>query len=667
MIDSKRSSWFLRTVHGLFLGAVAGALALGADYFLAYLFSGSPLPWAHPEHLLYLAAGAVLGLLLGAAGIEAVLPWAWLGLYLLPAGERIANLSAVRLGRTADGQDVPIHFLIGGGLGAAVVFAVAGGFFAWRAGTPSRRGVWLTAITVAAGLALNRNAVGHPLSSEALLLDATVVIAALLAAELWRRRGAKPLLAALVVAFTSLVAWTELQARKVPETSTVASDTTKDGSTPPHLIFLVVDTLRADVLQSVVDSTEEGRAFAQHLEDAAWFDRTQAAAPWTAPSMASIMTGLYPAEHGFGVLTAERDPNRTLRPLAARVPTLASRLAQRGYLTEAVLANPILFAGSGIDRGFQRYEILDAASKKLPLLSALAQLEVLDVDAYQDAEEVNTRLRRHLPRLRRAERPVFLWLQYLDPHEPIVRHPDLPPDPAAEGLDEDQRLYRDEVRYTLLHLDSAIRDLKEAGLWDEAVVVFVSDHGEMMVADGHKTPVLARDGKALRKGHGKALYNGVTRVPLIVRPPGGLPTIRRVRDLVSHIDLHDTVVDLLGVDIPLIGRDRMSLAPFLRGETPEHPRRWALLGGIQAGIPQRGLVTEEHKFIVYQRHKKPELYHVGLDPAEAHDLTRSPDMDWSRFPSKLETLWGELLIREGKEDAALDAETRSRLEALGYL
>lgn len=671
MIDSASSRPLpVRALNGLLAGAAAGLVALAVDYLLAYLFIGSPLPWAHPEHGLYPAVGAAFGLVAGLIRLRGPFFWAWLGIYLLPTAERLADAAAVRTGSTTLGQAVSPVFWIGGLLVGGAGFAVAVALISKRFGDqPSGRlhALALVALTVAAGLSLNRHLVDRPLSQEALILDSLVVLITLAATELWRRRGLPIVLATAAVLLLVAAGLTERRIHQLPADLPNPADATADGSTPPHLILLVVDTLRADVLQSVVETTPEGRTFYEHFKDAAWFDRTQAAAPWTAPSMASILTGLYPSEHGFGVLTAERDPNRTLRPLVGSLPTLASRLAQRGYLTEALLANPILFSGSGIDRGFQRYEILDGSSKKMPLLSVFTQLHLLKVNAYQNAEQVNRRLARHLDRLEKVERPLFLWLQYLDPHEPIMAHPDLPPDPVGAELDEEQRLYRDEVRYTLKHLDHTVTMLRQAGIWDDAVVVFVSDHGEMMHADGHRTPVLAQDGKFLRHGHGKALYNGVTRVPLMIRPPGGLEQEVRVGDLVSHIDLHDTVVDLLGVDVPPIGRDRVSLAPYLRGETPPNRRPWALLGGIQAGIPQKGLVTEHHKLIVYDRTKPPELYRLDRDPGETENLTRYPNFDWTRFPRRLDTLWGTLSEREDDVDADIDAETRGRLEALGYL
>lgn len=667
-------------IRGATAGLIAGLSALVADYAFGYVFVGHPLPPAEVGSWPYFALGGAGALLSGLMYLLA--RWAtrfdrpldlglWSGLavsaiYALPIAERLYGLAAVRLGWGAK-EEASVTLAIASALPALLGLGLLIGALSRRLPVPAA--AWLAGMAASLGLSINRNVVNHPLDTEALVADAAVLVLILVLAEVLRRRGAKTFAGLVAALLLATVAFTEFNARRAPAAERSAQR--PDGTPPPHLILIVADTLRADVFRSVVAKTPEGRAFGEHFNDAVWFDRAQAAAPWTAPSMASILTGLYPAEHGFGVLTEERDPNRTLRPLASRVPTLASRLTRRGYLSEAVLANPILFRGSGIDRGFSRYEILDSTTKKLPPISALARLLGSEIDAYQDASLVNRRLRRNLPRLLNAERPIFLWLQYLDPHEPIRRHPQLPPDPSAGGLDEEQRLYRDEVRFTLLHLDRAIRDLKEAGIWQNSVTLFVSDHGEMHTADGHRTPVRDDDGNFLRKGHGKALYNSLTQIPLIIRTPDALPAKRRIQALVSHTDLHDTVVELLGVDVPLIGRDRISLAPYFESMTSKPPerRRWTLLGGIQAGIPQRGLVTESHKLILYNRFKEPELYQLRRDPGETTNITRYPRFDWSPFELQLEAHWDNLNQREmsAGDDAALDEETRSRLESLGYL
>ncbi|MCG8458670.1 MAG: sulfatase, partial [Holophagales bacterium] len=606
-----------RTAAGTLAGAAAGASALILDQWLAFATLGDSLPPVPGMATSYIVTGAILGTIAalwpsrrsraeGEAAPERP-PWglpygvALVGLYALPVAERMADAAFVRGGKPA----AVIAALTGA---VAMLVAAHGAVRLARCQVPP---LLLVAITAAVGLAVNRNLLDHPLAASSLAADAGIVLAA--AAVTWAMGRVTPekaamLLAGLVAAGIGIVF-------VLPSRAPYPAPPPARGGEPPHLILIVLDTLRLDVFESVLRETEEGRELAAHLADAAFFDNAMAASPWTAPSMGTILTGLYPAEHGFGTRPALRDRNRSLLPLAEAVPTLGTRLAQRGWHTEAIIANPILFPGSGIDRGFVHYEVLDSTVKKLPLLMVMSRMGMLDPERYQPAPQVLRRLESRLPALTSSGRPLFLWLHFLDPHDPYHDHPELPTDASAATLPDDERRYREEVRFTARSVSRSIELLDRHGLWRDSLAILVSDHGEMFPTDGHVNPILdPATGQPQTWGHGKSLYHELVRIPLVIRPPGGLPegAPRRTAALVSHIDLHDTVVEVLGLDVPPIGRDRLSLAPFLDPPDPGmeaggepatgalgRGRSWALLGGIQAGIPQRGYVTRRHKFVIY--------------------------------------------------------------------
>jgi arylsulfatase A-like enzyme len=230
--------------------------------------------------------------------------------------------------------------------------------------------------------------------------------------------------------------------------------------------------------------------------------------------------------------------------------------------------------------------------------------------------------------------------------------------------------------------------LEERGLWDEALVVVVSDHGEMFPSDGHDVGVLNNLGKPKLYGHGHALYEELLHVPLVIRPPGGLTEDREVAALTSHVDLLATVGDLLDLDLrPAAARlgeggekERVSLAPWLAPAPPAEPaepaepagqiriREHALAGANQIGPQQRALRHGDRKLIRYYRGDRPdELYDLAADPGERQNLAEQEPEDRERLRLRLEEAWERLGEPPVTDAARYDAETRQRLKALGYI
>lgn len=631
----------------------------------------------------YVAGGAVIAL--GLAALAAAVPplrslapgWAdpapamaltgW-AFYGIPVAERL-HQAATTAANARVALGVTVAGLVAYGL-AAVVFRRLMG--STTDGAPAAA-LGLTAWTAAAGLAVNRNLVNYPLEPRALMLDALVVALAVGLAFAVRRLGASRGMG-LTAALLALVALLG-----PPSASTPSAGPDRAHEDQPDLILILVDTLRYDVFRSVVEETPEGAAFRRHLSDAAWFDQAIAAAPWTAPSMGSILTGLYPQEHGYTAMGHGLDPNRPLRPLAPGTQTLAARARARGYHTEGVVTNPLLHPISGIARGFTRYELLAGATTKLPYLTVLSRLGWLDEEYYQPATQMLRYIGGRLHQLTDVG-SLFLWLHFMDPHEPLFAHPKLPAEASPPELDPIERLYRDEVRYTLQRLSELFDLLEDHGRFEDSLLILVSDHGEMFLSDNHDNGTPDRDGTPKRVGHGHALYDELMHVPLVIRPPGGLPEERRLDILTSHVDLFDTAVDMLRLYDPrerarrLANPDafppqgnRLSLAPWLQVEPADlpAPERWALLGGNQQGRPQRGLRDAANKLILYSDDRHPELYDLQEDPEELRNIARSQDL--GPWLDHLEAEWKRLETAEDTPAVAIDDAMRRRLEALGYV
>lgn len=658
--------------RALSAGLLAGLAAFLTDALLAWLTLGYPVPIRPHFVAWYLAAGALLAFAVAAgvrlcrrrAGVVELFAAAVALLYTPAVVERLEHFLSLRL------RGVAL---------ALALTAAAAGYCLWLEGM--RRvggavpGLLLAALAAAVGLALNRNLITLPTEPKALLADALVVLLAVALAAAARRVGGRRLALVLAAAAALAVA---LRAASPTPSFAAAEELPEAPAAAPNLLLVIVDTLREDVFRAVAAETEEGARFRRVLGDAFWFDNVTAAAPWTPPSVGSILTGLYPREHGFDRRQGS-DSSRPLHRLAPTVTTLAEHLRARGFLTSAIATNPFLHPEAGIAQGFLGYEILQDGTAKLPLLTALRRADLFETELYQGAEWVRRRLRRQLGALERSERPFFLWLHLMDPHQPLRRHRGLNPDPAAAGLREKERLYRDEVRHALSELARMFELLESRGLWRDTAVVLVSDHGEMMLSDRRFLRGAGRREKVRRQGHGHALYRELVRVPLVIRPPGpdrALPEDRgkdrEVGILASHVDLPHTITDLLGVDRMELPDDRVSLAPWLepgrRALRLKNRRSWALIGAVQEPPEQRAVRDERFKLVEYPGGERPlELYDLTRDPGERRNLARRRRGVAARLRELLDRRWEELLPAPEAESLQIDEETRRRLEALGYL
>src|SRR5262245_7793877 len=315
-------------------------------------------------------------------------------------------------------------------------------------------------------------------------------------------------------------------------------------SARPDIVLIVVDTLRADHLGAY----GYDRGTTPHLDVLARqgtvFDAAWSAAPWTLPSVMSIMTSRYPSSH--------RVENDGLK-LGADTPTLAETLERSGYATAAFVSHVYVSSAFGFGRGFETFEDFGLSRPDYRLEAGMEPR----------ADRVTDSALAWLDR--QGRRPVFLFVHYFDPHWPYdppetFRPPgeagyhgslDAAYDSISRFLDPRQPLPDDYRAFLLARYDGEIRFVDEqiGRLLDRlsasergprAWVVVTADHGEEFKDHGSM-------------GHGRRLYEEVVRVPLIIRRPGknGAPGGgARVSAPVSGIDLLPTLVAAAGAPAP---------------------------------------------------------------------------------------------------------------------
>ena len=409
-----------------------------------------------------------------------------------------------------------------------------------------------------------------------------------------------------------------------------APTATPTPAAPRHLVLVTIDTLRADRLGCYGNRTVETPHLDALARDGALALDASVQVPLTRPSHVTLMTGLYPAEHGI------RD--NVSPALAPDVPTLAERLKASGFQTAAFVSSIVLSRQSGLARGFDSYsDAFDVGADDARFLNTIQKRG--DVPTAEAVAWMGTH---------RAGR-MFVWLHLYDPHEPYE-----PPAPYAARYAG--RPYDGEVAWSdelVGRLDAALARL---GLTGDTLLVVTSDHGEG----------LGDHGEAV---HGFFVYESTLAVPLLMRGPR-IPAGLRLPVTVRSVDVMPTVLDLMGVMPASRAPSGRSLAGALRGgpSPPEEPTyAESLTPLLHFGWSDlRALREGRFKYIQAPR---PELYDLRQDPQELHDLARAD-------PAKAGALRAALAARLEKERvvaqsaafaAAVPPELLEQLGALGYV
>lgn len=310
----------------------------------------------------------------------------------------------------------------------------------------------------------------------------------------------------------------------------------------PRLVLVVlVDALRADALSCYGGPDGTSPAIDAFARDAVVFEHAYAAAPWTKPSVPSLFTGLPPSRHGvFEGSSRDTEGRITSDVLSPQAVTLAEVMRDAGFGTAAFVQNAQLKPFLGFDQGFDLYRegVGDGARIHAEFL------EWFDAQRAQD-----------------ASKPLFAYLHVLDVHEPYVppsdalaRFPRAPDAPdltrqaqkdLADAVDakshrvtaaetaELRRLYQACVAGYDAKFGLLVDALRARGAWDDALVVFTSDHGEEF-------------GEYGELGHGHALRDSLLRVPLLVKPHARLDAKpRRVDTSASLLDVLPTLAHVV--------------------------------------------------------------------------------------------------------------------------
>jgi arylsulfatase A-like enzyme len=444
-------------------------------------------------------------------------------------------------------------------------------------------------------------------------------------------------------------------------------------SSPRNILWVMVDCMRADVMYDRKRYASLPNLDAMARESAT-FTTTISAATVTTPSVATMLTGKYPAEHGVRSLLGYK--------LQPGVRTLPEILREHGYHTVAEMTGP-LFPVTGLDRGFDIYHRRE-------------RKEYLDT-AW--GSEITSLLRSG-----RLPEPWFMFLHLWELHWPRKTTGEFSKPEFGD------QLYQRSIAY----LDSQLPRLVDALDPERSILVVTGDHGEgiagaiddprpwvqLAVRAGYKLTaglptnlkkrILSLGKKAVlepsghKNGHhgrkelaGHAalqVYDYLVRVPTIIRAAGVVPANRRIDTQIRHIDIVPTLLDAVGVDPAPFGLEA-SLLPMTRGEDADNrPAITEALPTMLDAVSNRlvGFRTGRYKYICAPDNPGTpvELYDLTNDPEESDNIASTQAELAGQLREQLEQIQsarGGADPTSQRMSAEEEARIRQRLEELGYL
>jgi len=428
----------------------------------------------------------------------------------------------------------------------------------------------------------------------------------------------------------------------------------KERQAPLNVIFILLDTLRADHLSAYGYGKETTPSLAAFAREGVLFEQARSQAACTFPSVNSILTSRWPA-----VFLGQPGGRMGIPEGIAALPEI---LGGRGYRTIAVSASPIVRrspsqhnAHGGFARGFELFD---------------------ETCFHRRADCVNRRARRYL---NHVSEPLFLYLHYMDAHsvyEPPSPYRERFVEPYPEGrswvvegnlrplqlslagkgphVEVSARdmsflrgLYDGEIAYLDSQLGALFADLEARGLFERSIVIVAADHGEEFMEHG-------------RIFHCELLFDSSIHVPLLVRAPG-LERRGRISALVQNLDIAPTILDYLGLaaDPKFEG---VSLRPLIARQTPLHDSSEALQYAL------RSVTDGRAKLVFDQKSRRFQLFDLVADPLELKDVLPRNRPVYARLRGRLETWLAQVeggLAAAGSVEKARESERQ--LKALGYL
>jgi arylsulfatase A-like enzyme len=436
------------------------------------------------------------------------------------------------------------------------------------------------------------------------------------------------------------------------------------SSEGPHVFIYLVDTLRTDHLGCYNYEKNTSPYLYKFSKESLLFNNCYANASWTKPAVASILTGLYPNKH-HGEDEREK--------VSDEAKFLSEILRSNGYNTIYLTSNGNSSASFNFDQGNDHYKLVGKKNRNQFFSSEVINSE------FSKLIEDNPHL---------TEKPIFAFLHTIDPHDPYT--PKAPflkfvtPDKKRQNLRRVRNALNRKMAGTLsqkdldymmslydceiLHNDHSfgkfIEFLKSKDLYENSMIIFISDHGEQFNEHGNFR-------------HGRSIYNEEVHIPLVIKFPDKEYEGLKSDVFVSQVDILPTILDYLGINIPS-EVDGISILKFLERQDikrtifiKQYCFRKSFVGFISPSEQSKHIIR--YQYPNFDEMLSYEKFNLQNDMGEHNNLFTSGSTFFMQFIKYQADYLLSLIHRtsmQREEDVdleTLDPKTREALKALGYL
>ncbi len=398
----------------------------------------------------------------------------------------------------------------------------------------------------------------------------------------------------------------------------VASAVSVHAATKPNIVLITLDSTRADRMGFLGSKARITPNLDALAGQSMVFEQAYSQAPLTVVSHATLLTGTYPQTHRVTEFGAR---------LAPTLPFIPDLLRAGGYHTAAFVGSIALDPRNGSAPGFDRgFTVYDAGFQPPP--QAPGKHSSIDRPAAQVVARATAWLPQH------PNGPFFLWVHLNDPG-------------AASATS-----YNLSVAAADAAVGKLIAVLRARKLYDDALIVIASDHGESLGAHGEET-------------RGVFLYDETIHVPLLLKSPQNQNAGKRVPARARLVDVAPTILEIAGVPIPsqMQGQSLLRVAKanadqpvYSVSNFPQQAFGWSALESWRAG-----------KYL-YIKAPRPELYDLSADPGATRDLAQTSKATLETIAGQLDAFDRRFNDPRGASGASeLTSSEMQKLASLGYV